>query len=113
MDCRKYQIIKVFVSVLFTVAAISVIASTSFAAPDADVTDIFTPSSLVALQTFVVTVELFNYGTAGYALLAMYVDGIYWTTFSIPMNEWSYSWVDVTVTGGLSAGYHAIQQLTN
>lgn len=108
MDCRKYQIIKVFVSVLFTVAAISVIASTSFAAPDADVTDIYTPSSLVALQTFVVTVELFNYGTDGTIPLSMYIDGAYQTTFYIPVYEWSYSLVDITVTGGLTAGYHTL-----
>jgi len=81
MDCRKDQIIKVFVSVLFTVAAISILAPASWAAPDVYVTNIYTPTSLVALQTFIVTVELFNYGTDGTVPLSMYIDGICKTIF--------------------------------
>lgn len=81
MNHRKSQIIKVLITILLITAAISTFASTGWAAPDADVTDIYSPSTLVALQTFVVTVEMFNYGTDGTVPLSIYIDGAYQTTF--------------------------------
>lgn len=62
MNHRKCQTIKILITVFLTFASISIIASTALAAPDVDVIDIFTPTSLVALQDTTITVELFNYG---------------------------------------------------
>jgi len=104
MDCRKDQIIKVFVSVLFVVAAILILAPASWAAPDVYVTDIYTPTSLIALQDTTVTAELTNYGDAGYFYLYMYIDGYWVGTWLLYMDEWSWGTFSVTITGGLSAG---------
>jgi len=106
MNCRKY--VKVFVSLLFTVAVISILASPICAQPDVDVTDIYTPTSLIALEDTTVTAELTNYGDAGYFYLYMYIDGNLAGGWQLWMDAYSWGTFSVTITGGLTAGYHTI-----
>ena len=109
MDCRKYQIIKVYVSVFLAIAVISIAASPAWAVTDVYVTDIYTPTSLVALEDTTVTAELTNYGDAGYVSLSMYIDGAWAGTWQVYMDVSSWATVSITITGGLTAGYHTIE----
>jgi subtilase family serine protease len=68
-------ITRIILVILFTVILSSVGASTADAAPEMYVYDIYYPTSLVALQATTVSVELYNYGDAGYFNLYIYVDG--------------------------------------
>ncbi len=108
MNCRHDHTIKKLLYTFLTIAIVSIAALPAHAAPDVDVTDIYTPSSLIALQDTTVTAELTNYGDAGYFYLYMYIDGSWVGTWQLYMDEWSWGTFSVTITGGLTAGYHTI-----
>ena len=95
------------IACLFTVLALAVPAN-SWAATSVDVTDIYNPSSLVALQDTTVTAMLENSGDSGYFPLSMYIDGYLAGSWQIYMDYWTYGTVDISVPGGFSAGYHMI-----
>lgn len=94
--------------IIFFTIGILIISSPSFAATDVYVTDIYTPTSLIALQDTTVTAELTNYGDAGYFYLYMYIDGYWVGTWQYYMPASSWGTVSITITGGLTAEYHTI-----
>ena len=72
------KLVKPFILfVLSLIGAATFFATPGLAATNVQVVDIYTPTSLVALQDTTVTAELTNSGDAGNFYLDLYIDG-YW-----------------------------------
>ena len=84
--------------------------------PDLELTDIYTPTALNEGVDTTLTAKITNigYADAGPFNIALVIDGTFvqsWQVTGLP--AWYYFDLGVTITGGLSAGAHSIQFITD
>ncbi|MBI5893457.1 MAG: M4 family metallopeptidase [Deltaproteobacteria bacterium] len=112
MSYRKNQNIKFSILIPFTATLILFISSAAWASPDVHVTDIRTPTSLIAYQQTTIAADVANYGGAGDYSFSMYIDGSLVVTGHFYISESSSAMILVTVSE-LPAGYHVITFCAN